>query len=587
MWTIKIIILIGVLFNVLFANSSKVDISIRYKDKDGNLEHFENVNKNIMDGEYNATILYSPKMTQQDIKFEEKLIFTEEKLSLKPNDITNYKLDLKKPLSVREFRNIELLYDTSSLFSTLQNSVEYNIIFDKNGTKETVTFVERKLKLKLEIDLSEVSHVNKNKLYLIKRMLGLDFDDAWKISSLDETDLIQRRFSREITGKDIIEIYTSKNVKLQHVLFGVSQKKSKKVKDNFIVQGEYAEKTTHGQYNRYRFYMKEYLDHYFPNRKSIYLTELQIFSDKFKNVGIHKLRFLSDERVLNTEVYTKSQIINGLCRNEINLKKYIDRKINSINVRLLNKEKETITVENIELKIFSFAKVNVPIVLNKYFSTEFEIMTLKKLKKMQLNSKLYGDEGNLTIEAVLKRDKLFEFQDVEVSSDSLNDIFNQQKLHMKFEIIGSKLDFNTSISEYFNIESIVLEPNFNISKEQLKIIKNNVHDVKELENIVVRIFESGPEYKSLVRILILIMLFYFSVYIQQWVLNNFTLIGKTIYRGGGSICYSWAIVLWMLTAFFVVLGLEPIAEQISIMAFYFLIWGTIREVILLRKNKLD
>ena len=609
MFIVRIIMSVGILLSTLFGNNIKTDVLVNYKYN--NVEYLRDLDDTLLNGEYNATIEYSPKLVQRNIKHEEKIIFKRDQLLLTPTEKVNYKINFSKPLSVKKFRKMELIYKNSDSLSTSQNFANYNVTFVKNKIEKKIKFVndyrDRDLNLNLDLDLTKMNYEEKSKVYLIKRMLGLDFNDVWQTTKLDSSSLIQKRFLKKITSKDIIEIYTKKEVKIQSIVFGINQKSSKKVEETFLVQAEYTDQRTDDKYNIYRFDMSNYLKNYFPNKDFIYLTELQIFLTKFNIGDVQKIQFLHtkiDKK--NNENYKVIKMSNIINKHEINFNNHTD-----------------IILEDIKSSISSNAIIRIPTILDKYFPVETQTFTLQDIKKILLDRKIYGNDNNftimdalvrdaesgnildvedekvmyfsnkqLTMKDILDKDVLFEFSNKKYYANEVKNVLNTNKITMNVNVKNKLPIFTIDSSRYFNIDSVTLIPNFSISKEQLlkidKAKENNKENVKneskKEDGFSITIL---PIYESLARIFAIAVLFYFSLFLRPWILRKFKSIGQIIYQSNGSIFFSWAILLWILTGIFVSMKLEPIAVQISALAFYLLIWGTVKEIIALRKSKVE
>lgn len=96
---------------------------------------------------------------------------------------------------------------------------------------------------------------------------------------------------------------------------------------------------------------------------------------------------------------------------------------------------------------------------------------------------------------------------------------------------------------------------------------------------------SDNEYASFAGIFVVISLYFLSQVLKGFIKRKFTKISGYIYDGAGSIYFSWAVLLLIITAFLTALKLEPIAEQVAVVVYYLLVWGTIKEIIALKKQK--
>jgi len=69
---------------------------------------------------------------------------------------------------------------------------------------------------------------------------------------------------------------------------------------------------------------------------------------------------------------------------------------------------------------------------------------------------------------------------------------------------------------------------------------------------------------------------------KPWLDARFNTASNYIYGGAGSVYFSGAIVMLLLTATMLTMKLEPIAEQLAVIVYYCLVVGTVKELIALR-----
>ncbi len=77
---------------------------------------------------------------------------------------------------------------------------------------------------------------------------------------------------------------------------------------------------------------------------------------------------------------------------------------------------------------------------------------------------------------------------------------------------------------------------------------------------------------------------YLSLLLRPWWLKHHERIGSFIYRSSGSIYIVGFIITLIIAAFFLVFGVEPIAEQVSIIGYYLLVVGVIKEFLAFKKS---
>ena len=61
-------------------------------------------------------------------------------------------------------------------------------------------------------------------------------------------------------------------------------------------------------------------------------------------------------------------------------------------------------------------------------------------------------------------------------------------------------------------------------------------------------------------------------------------VAQKVYGGAGTLYFTGALVGLVLTALLMTLKLEPLAEQVAIIVYYFLVAGTVLEILALRKQ---
>jgi len=64
----------------------------------------------------------------------------------------------------------------------------------------------------------------------------------------------------------------------------------------------------------------------------------------------------------------------------------------------------------------------------------------------------------------------------------------------------------------------------------------------------------------------------------------FPVAAKHVYGGAGSLYFTGALVMLVTTAVVLSVGLQPIAEQLAIIVYYFLVVGTVLEILALRRQ---
>ena len=727
----KIIILLCLVFNILFAKEQQPKILVNYKYN--NLEYVKELDDKVIDGEYNAIILYSAKMVKKDIKYEEKGLFKKDKLILKPDESKKFSINFIEPLDIGQYPNFEFIYKSLNPLIKSQNFAQYELILSKNNNLSKVKFTN--LDLDLDLDLDKATYALKDKMYVIKRMFKLGFNNTWMVNhKFPENDLIQRRFDKLVTYNDTIEIWTKKDVELDHIVFVEN--------GSIILPLSFLDTRSNDKYNIYSLDINKLLNIHFEGKKEVQLNELMLYIDgKFKTGDIKKLRFLHSnvDKKKGTKNYKIEKVINNIYRHKIDLKDYQDYKIKAIDIKIVNNSKNKLILKEIKLNLFSNMKVNIPIVLDKYFSSEVKTKTYNELKNINFNTttkinrikKIINFNKSLNLPdgficeiqdnklALIKIGNInmdinisipFNFNDKKIRNLSFNDkndkeyisyqhnkisinipkeyfifnnsflisdftieyidynlslneilkddlnevtnLFGQIKRTFNIDINNSKYSLNTKDPKYFNIDSITLIPNFTISKEKfLKLIEKDqdittveatskiwkilklgfyiviiwilfkirrfiwfiiIGTILKVKNLIELIVDSSLKnsilyfiislilygkfiissgvntnsiYVSFAGIVFVIALSYLSLYLRPWILTKYTGIGRKIYRGSGSIYFVWAILFLILTAIFVSIKLEPIAEQFAIIVYYLLVWGTIKELINLKKSE--
>ncbi|HEC67270.1 MAG TPA: hypothetical protein ENI35_00395 [Candidatus Desulfofervidus auxilii] len=77
---------------------------------------------------------------------------------------------------------------------------------------------------------------------------------------------------------------------------------------------------------------------------------------------------------------------------------------------------------------------------------------------------------------------------------------------------------------------------------------------------------------------------YLSLLLKPWWLKHHERVGNFIYRSSGSIYIIGFIITLIIAAFFLVFGIEPIAEQMSVIGYYLLVVGVIKEFLAFKKS---
>ena len=72
--------------------------------------------------------------------------------------------------------------------------------------------------------------------------------------------------------------------------------------------------------------------------------------------------------------------------------------------------------------------------------------------------------------------------------------------------------------------------------------------------------------------------------LRTWLQNNYPKIADRIYGGAGTLYFSGALAGLVMTAFLLTVKLEPLAEQVAVIVYYFLVVGTVLEVVALRRE---
>jgi|GEM_PF-2868042 len=77
---------------------------------------------------------------------------------------------------------------------------------------------------------------------------------------------------------------------------------------------------------------------------------------------------------------------------------------------------------------------------------------------------------------------------------------------------------------------------------------------------------------------------YLSLLLKPWWLRHHERVATFIYRSSGSIYIVGFIITLIIAAFFLVFGVEPIADQVSIIGYYLLVVGVIKEFLAFKKS---
>jgi hypothetical protein len=459
---LKIIFSLTLILSNIYAKEKQTNILVNYKYD--NLEYVKTLDNNILEGDYNASILISPKMVKRNIKYK-NILLEKEKLILQPNETKYFKIELDELLDIKNYPNFKVLYKSLNPFLKSQKFAEYQITLQKDEDISIIQFghpnLNENLKLDIDLDLLEASYKPKDKTYLIKRMLGIDLDNIWRTTSITHFDLIQRRFNKKLTANDVLQIWTKKDVEIHNVIF------MGKNKINLPIS--FLDKKSDDKFDIYSLDINKLLKQYLPKENEIVLKELQLFLDVgFKIGDVQKLKFLHSmidkKKVLND--YKVNVIKDNMYSHSLDLKMFQKYKIKTIEIKIKNTQNNILVLKDIKASLFSKKNFDIPLIFDKYFTKKIYEKKYDELKKISLDTLI--KDNNIT--------KIVNLKNINLHSNtyfvkSKNNVALINLNNMKNEEIFLDIPIQVKESASLNISCIV-NSNYKVvvNKKNIKIV---------------------------------------------------------------------------------------------------------------------
>lgn len=350
------------IFYLLFAND-KVMFSYNFN----NLNYTLDFNKleHIIDGKHKIYANIFPKKFGKNIEYNENILLKDKEIFLKSKDKVSFVYELNSSIYNTPYFKVKY----KNLNQTTPPLIEY--AFNLSDSKKSSKFVYsnesvKSLNLMWDLDLTKVEYIPKSKIYVLKRLFGLSFDEKWQFTQLQFTDLAQRRFYQEITKENFLKIYVKSGEVLNNITFGISRDKSRRVKENRNLEIDYFQKSTQGETDIYTLDFKKFLDNYYRGEEKINLVEFQLFVKKNKLNDVKKIEFLKSKSGLKIlEEHNGNEVIHSVNLKELNLH---HNKINSIQMKISNNDTNLKFVNILEAKLFDIDESGEPIFFTENFN---------------------------------------------------------------------------------------------------------------------------------------------------------------------------------------------------------------------------
>lgn len=494
-------LLVFITFIVYLSANDIFKLDYKYND----LHYYKTINNKIPNGDYNVSVVYYPKTISRDVKYIYKEIYAANELMLMPGEEININIKFDDYVDINKYLKMDFLYTNLNPLVKNQNFIKYTFdLEDENNATQTLLFdshIDKDYDIVSSIDMREALYKDKDKIYLLRRMLGLSFDDKWRLTHIKEREIIQRRFLKKLTNDTIIKIYTNKNSTIKNILFCSNDSNISKIADKVELQESSLKVSNEINQNIYILSIEDILKKYFPDKNYIYLTELQIFLDKFDYGDIQKIDFLQKKPTMikNIQKYNIEHISSDDIKHEINLKKYLDYKLKSIKINVKNTNKHIIMLKNIKSSLYDSLKAEIPIILNEYLPYEIYSNSYDMIKNIDLDKLI--DFNRISKKRDNNITKKVNFDDLNLSSNmyidrnkyqlALIDIQNtKEPATLKIPMSLGNIDFldiniDTNDSYKINIDNKNMEILFSdvafkdksiilISKLDLNYIDNNL-----------------------------------------------------------------------------------------------------------------
>jgi hypothetical protein len=652
-----------IILNVIVYSQSNENIDIINEKNSKNIEHLIEKNKihvqyyskgleynkkiiknkeddtivNLANGLYSTSILYKVNTAATNIKNDNLSIIKESKVVIKENGSKEFEKIFNVPIDIHKYPNLELVYNNSE-YKELNSDIVYNLILSKDNKLYKVILskygnkkIEYELISDLEIDISKEEDEEKGYLYLLKRELGVSFNEVWKLKNENNTsklynsylhnityydknnDFIQRRFEKKLKYSDFIEIYTKKDKEINNIIFSTN-------KNNDDLHIGYLKKIPHKEYNIYRFRLSKFMDQFYHSKKDIILKELQIFvKGKYHRGDIKKIKFLHSK--MDQKKYIKKydivKITDSIYKHNVDLVEYSNYKLESIQIKILNKEPKKIELNDFNLNLYNTINKEIPTEFLKNFPLETnnlnynQIIKISRDKEMHLSivkkcvSEVKEKKLNLCLEKYLNYDVssvllkpkfVMEVKDHIIPKEgviqSTNSFLKNLQIVLMFAIFIFVLRVILKI--FFTKDTLVkiLKPIKSKITYEIGFNKASLYFIFYLLLSAILFYQYNYSDAELVNTIYLssfsitsgIMIFYFSMFIKKFIFSLSMSAGKVIYRDGGNIYYAWIIILLIIMVSLAILNLFEIVQDLAVVIFIFYFLGLIRDLYILKSN---